>query len=105
MSSHLDIMDGFYGKLDGILHEKTKELEMIAGVKKGNKKMTDVLVTTDDLNYTVKKTLNAINMEQERKLKASKAYKKKDHYNGNQEVSQEQEAHQRNQVQDVHDNI
>jgi hypothetical protein len=60
-------------KFDAILLQKAMEIEELAASKCKNKKMT---VSTNELDYGVKKTLYKINAEQDRKLKASKAYQK-----------------------------
>lgn len=60
-------------KFDVILENKSKELELLA--KSKSKKLTS---TKNDVDYTSKTTLNKINVEQDRKLKMSKAYKKQE---------------------------
>lgn len=60
-------------KFDAILQQKSAEIQEIAAAKCKNKKMTD---STNELSYGVKTTVYKINAEQERKLKASKAYQK-----------------------------
>ena len=58
---------------DVILENKSKELELLA--KSKSKKLTS---TKNDVDYTSKTTLIKINVEQDRKLKMSKAYKKQE---------------------------
>lgn len=60
-------------KFDVILENKSKELELLA--KSKSKKLTS---TKNDVDYTSKTTLNKINVEKDRKLKMSKAYKKQE---------------------------
>lgn len=60
-------------KFDVILENKSKDLELLA--KSKSKKLTS---TKNDVDYTSKTTLNKINVEQDRKLKMSKAYKKQE---------------------------
>jgi hypothetical protein len=81
-------MEQLNAKFDSILQEKCKEIAEIALSKNKNKKMIDnvnnmsnasnVSNVSNELGYGVKTTLYKINAEQERKLKASKAYKKKE---------------------------
>lgn len=71
--NQMDIMDGLYTKFDNILATKMQELDMLASVKRGNKKVSQ---SDDELKYGEKNTLAKIRAEQERKLKSSKAYKK-----------------------------
>lgn len=82
----LDIMDGIHvnQKFDAIMKNKTRELEELANSKRGTRKMTDVTEkehAKDGLTFSVKATLAKIHAEQERKLKSSKAYKKKEQCN------------------------
>jgi hypothetical protein len=66
-------MEHMNHKFDVILENKSKELELLA--KSKSKKLTS---TKNDVDYTSKTTLNKINVEQDRKLKMSKAYKKQE---------------------------
>jgi len=86
----LDIMDGLHmhGKFDEIMIRKSKELEELAISKTGNRKMMkEKEKESDELTFSVKSTIAKINAEHERKLKSSKAYKKKEQYNVVQEAS------------------
>lgn len=66
-------MEQLNAKFDEILQQKAIEIQQLASSKCRNKKMT---VSDDELGYGVKKTLYKINAEQDRKLKASKAYQR-----------------------------
>jgi hypothetical protein len=68
-------MEHINAKFDAILQQKAKEIEEVAASKSKNKKMTS---SVNELGYGVKTTLYKINAEQERKLKSSKAYQKKE---------------------------
>lgn len=69
---------------DAILAKKTQELLHIlenAKNKKNDKEHVEQSSqpdTTNTINYSVKTTLYKINAEQERKIRASKAFKKKE---------------------------
>ncbi len=69
---------------DAILAKKAQELSHIlenAKNKKNDKELTEPSSqpdTTNTINYSVKTTLYKINAEQERKVRASKAFKKKE---------------------------
>ena len=84
-------MEDLNYKFDSILQTKTQELQEILKTK--TRKMTKE-VEKDVVNYSVKTTLAKINAEQDRKLKASKAYKKIQQYtcdiqSNNQEIKNE----------------
>jgi hypothetical protein len=66
-------MEELNNKFNNILEIKSKELELLA--KSKSKKLTS---TKNDVDYTSKTTLNKINVEQDRKFKMSKAYKKQE---------------------------
>ena len=66
-------MDQLNAKFDLILEEKSKELSELAKLKSEKRKMTQSNV--DDMTYHDKKTLSKIAIEQDRKIKSSKAYK------------------------------
>jgi hypothetical protein len=68
-------MEHLNAKFDSILQQKATQIEELALSKSKNKKM---IQTCDELGYGVKTTIYKINAEQEKKLKASKAYKKKE---------------------------
>lgn len=64
---------------DAILLQKSKQIEQLLNKKNDNvSHNTSLQDTTNTLNYSVKTTLFKINAEQDKKLKASKAYKKKE---------------------------
>lgn len=88
-------MESVVDYFDKLIDEKNKEIEQKYLLKVKNIKMnvdvvdqtdtqsvsTDILqpVSTDNKNiidYTTKQTINKINAEQDRKFRASKAYKK-----------------------------
>lgn len=73
ISNNNQVMEQLNIKFDAILQQKSAEIQEIAAAKNKNKKMTD---STNELSYGVKTTVYKINAEQERKLKASKAYQK-----------------------------
>ena len=82
-------MEHLNAKLENILEMKSKELQDILKTK--TRKMTKE-VDKDDIIYSVKTTIAKINAEQDRKLKSSKAYKKKEQYacdNNHQEIQNE----------------
>lgn len=56
-----------------ILEKKMNEIDNIVSTKKKNIKMIPK-TDKDDINYSVKTTLNKIKAEEDRKLKSSKAY-------------------------------
>lgn len=71
-------MEHLNKRFDEILDAKRAEvLETLN--KKNNIKMTDDS-NIDDIGFSAKSTLSKINAEQDRKLKASKTYKKKNEY-------------------------
>ena len=72
----MDTMDGIYTKFDDILEIKRKQLQESYTNMKERKKMTSG-TNIDDVPFNAKSTLAKIHAEQERKLKSSKAYKKK----------------------------
>jgi hypothetical protein len=72
----MDTMDGIYTKFDDILEIKRKQLQESYTNMKERKKMTPG-TNIDDVPFNAKSTLAKIHAEQERKLKSSKAYKKK----------------------------
>lgn len=67
-------MENINAKIDGILAAKSVEVKNLLSSKPQNKKMTE----SDALQYSAKTTLYKINAEQEKKLKSSKAYQKKE---------------------------
>jgi len=75
-------MDDINNIFDNIISNKTKEIEELYNLKTKNRKMnvkvsvTDTDIDIDKTNYSVNKTISAINKEYDRKLKASKTYKK-----------------------------
>jgi hypothetical protein len=68
-------MEEIHKKFHEMLEYKKNELCELAKGK--TRKMTNVS-KNDDINYSVKTTLSKINAEQDRKLKSSKAYKKRE---------------------------
>lgn len=66
-------MEEFNTTFERILKNKASEFDNSNDMKDVNKKMID---NKDVINYCVKSTLCKINAEQEKKLKASKAYQK-----------------------------
>jgi len=66
-------MDQLNAKFNSIFEEKSKELSELAKLKSEKIKMTSSNV--DDMTYHDKKTLSKIALEQDRKIKSSKAYK------------------------------
>ena len=66
-------MEHLNNKFNIILQAKMEEIQEI--LKEKTKKTTKE-IKKDVVNYSVKTTLAKINAEQDRKLKASKAYKK-----------------------------
>jgi len=91
---HIYPMDDINNIFDNIISNKTKEIEELFNSKTKNRKMnvtvsdtvitdTDTNTDIDKTNYSVNKTISAINKEYDRKLKASKAYKKKQAANDN----------------------
>ena len=65
--------------LDTILTKKAEEVEDILNSKVKNAKMTDTN-NINDIDYHSKTTLSKIAAEQDRKLRASKAYKNQQNY-------------------------
>jgi hypothetical protein len=63
---------------DTILHNK--QIELLEYVIKCKTKKMKETSNKDDINYNVKTTLAKIHAEQDRKLKMSKSYKKKELY-------------------------
>ena len=105
MSFHImDIVDGIQNatlnnKFDEILFNKKNELRELF-MKSKTKKMiehNDVNV----INFNVKTTLAKIHAEQDRKLKMSKAYKKKELYATTPEVQTNNIVVQSNIMQDM----
>ena len=100
----MDIVDGIQnatlnGKFDEILLNKKNELQELF-MKSKTKKMiepNDVNV----INFNVKTTLAKIHAEQDRKLKMSKAYKKKELYATTPEVQIDNTIVQSNIMQDM----
>lgn len=77
----MDVIDGLHTKFDRIMDLKNAELhELHDSVIMKRKKMTPLL-KIDDIPFNAKSTLAKIHAEQERKLKSSKAYKKKESAN------------------------
>lgn len=66
-------MEELNNKFDTILQTKMEEIQEIL---KGKTKKINKEIEKDVVNYCVKTTLAKINAEQDKKLKASKAYKK-----------------------------
>ena len=73
-------MDGLNAKFDKILAEKIAILQDMAMTKSEKRKMTAPVTDKEDIGYSVKNTLSKIALEQDRKLKSSKAYKKNQEY-------------------------
>jgi hypothetical protein len=66
-------MDQLNAKFNSILEEKSRELSELAQLKSEKRKMTQSNI--NDMTYHDKKTLSKIAIEQDRKIKSSKAYK------------------------------
>lgn len=73
-------MDSLNAKFDKILAEKIAILQDMAMTKSEKRKMTAPVTDKEDIGYSVKNTLSKIALEQDRKLKSSKAYKKNQEY-------------------------
>lgn len=73
-------MESLNAKFDEIISEKKKVLEALALTKSEKRKMTSPIKDNADIGYFAKNTLSKIALEQDRKLKSSKAYKKNQEY-------------------------
>lgn len=73
-------MERLNAKFDKILAEKAAILQDIAISKSEKRKMTAPVTDKEDIGYSVKNTLSKIALEQDRKLKSSKAYQRTQEY-------------------------
>jgi hypothetical protein len=78
---NMDVIDGMHAKFNSILQIKNKQLhESYEDMSKRKKMISGSNI--DDVPFNAKSTLAKIRAEQERKLKSSKAYKKKTEASG-----------------------
>lgn len=73
-------MESLNAKFDEIMSEKKTVLQALAVAKSEKRKMTASVTDNEDIGYFAKNTLSKIALEQDRKLKSSKAYKKNQEY-------------------------
>lgn len=107
----MDIIDGIQNmpfndemaylnsKFNEILLKKKNELHELFTKSKTKKMIQENDVNI--INFNVKTTLAKIHAEQDRKLKMSKAYKKKEHYAASPEIQNINSIVQSNTLQDI----